>query len=104
MKTLINLFDENNWEAAPGYAQGTMVKVLRNEKNAKTVLLKLPEGFYMGPHSHLTTEQNFVIEGQYESGGEEYPAGSYQIFSPGDEHGPFESKSGAIILVVYDSI
>ena len=104
MKKLINLYDENNWEDATGYSQGTLKKVLRDDENAKTVLLKLPAGFYMAPHSHITTEQHFVIKGEYKSSGENYSEGSYQIFSPGDEHGPFESTNGAIILVVYDSI
>ncbi|NQT78359.1 MAG: cupin domain-containing protein [Bacteroidetes bacterium] len=104
MKKIINLFDDEHWEVANGYPQGTMAKVLRDSKDAKTVLLKLPKGFFMAPHSHLTTEQNFLIEGEYESAGESYSAGSYQIFSPRDEHGPFESKNGALVLVVYDSI
>ena len=102
MKQLMNLFDEVQWEDAKGYHDGTKQKVLRDEKTAKTVLLKLPKGFYMAPHTHLTTEQNFVLEGEYISDGVKYSAGSYQIFSPGDEHGPFESKNGALILVVWD--
>ena len=104
MEKMINLFDDENWEVANGYPQGTMAKVLRDDKKAKTVLLKLPKGFFMAPHSHLTTEQTFLIEGEYVIAGENYSPGSYQIFSPGDEHGPFESKNGAIVLVVYDSI
>ncbi|MEN8223993.1 MAG: cupin domain-containing protein [Bacteroidota bacterium] len=104
MKKMINLFDSENWETLNGYPQGTMAKILRDGENAKTVLLKLPAGFYMAPHSHLTTEQNFLIEGEYEIAGERFSPGSYQIFSPGDEHGPFESKNGAMVLVVYDSI
>ncbi len=104
MEKLVNLFDEENWEVANGYPQGTLAKVLRDDKNVKTVLLKLPEGFYMAPHSHLTTEQNFLIEGEYEIAGEICSAGCYQIFFPGDEHGPFESKSGALVLVIYNSI
>ena len=104
MKKLINLYDDQNWEVANGYPAGTMAKILRDDSKVKTVLLKLPAGFHMAPHSHLTTEQNFLIEGEYELAGESYSAGSYQIFLPGDEHGPFTSKSGAMVLVVYDSI
>ncbi|MEA3505487.1 MAG: cupin domain-containing protein [Bacteroidota bacterium] len=97
-----NLYDELNWEIAPGYAEGTKRKVFRDSGKSKTILLKLPAGFFMGPHSHITTEQHFVLEGEYQSGGKNYPAGSYQVFLPGDEHGPFESKTGALILVVWD--
>lgn len=104
MKKLMNLYDDLNWEDADGYSDGTKRKVLRNEDGGRTILLKLPAGFYMAPHSHLTTEQHFVLKGEYTSQGESYPEGSYQIFSAGDEHGPFESKNGALILVIWDPL
>ncbi len=99
-----NLYDDSNWENAPGYADGTKRKVLRENDNGTTVLLKLPEGFVMSPHSHITTEQHFVLEGEYQSGEENFIAGSYQVFSQGEEHGPFKSKTGALILVIWDSL
>jgi anti-sigma factor ChrR (cupin superfamily) len=102
MKKLLNLFEDSHWEDAKGYPKGTKRKVLRDEDNRKTILLKLPKGFQMGSHSHITTEQHFVLEGAYSSDGEVYPVGSYQIFSAGDEHGPFVSDKGALILVVWD--
>jgi len=105
MKNLLNLYDELNWETAPGYFEGTKRKVLRDDANkGQTILLKLPEGFYMAPHAHIVAEQHFVLKGEYQSGGENYPAGSYQISLSGDEHGPFESKNGALILVIWDPI
>jgi len=103
MKTFINLFDDSNWEDANDYPKGTKRKVLRDEDNRKTVLLKLPKGFELGSHSHITAEQHFVLEGAYTSDGNVYPAGSYQIFSPHDEHGPFKSENGALVLVIWDS-
>jgi anti-sigma factor ChrR (cupin superfamily) len=104
MQKQFNLFQNDNWEEAPGYQKGTMRKVLRDENGGKTILLKLPAGFYMAPHSHITTEQHFVLEGEYESNSLIYSSGSYQIFAPGDEHGPFSSEKGAIILVVWDPL
>lgn len=104
MKNLMNLYSDLNWEEAVEYLKGTKKKVLRDEDGGKTILLKLPKGFYMAPHSHITVEQDFVLEGEYQSKGKNYPAGSYQIFWPGDEHGPFESKNGALVLVIWDPI
>lgn len=104
MKGVKNLYDELNWEIATGYFDGTKRKVLRDNDKGKTILLKLPEGFYMGPHSHTTGEQHFVLDGEYQSDGENYPAGSYQAFLKGEEHGPFESKIGALVLIVWDPI
>ncbi len=104
MKNLLNLYDDLNWENADEYFKGTLRKVLRDENGARTVLLKLPAGFYMAPHSHITTEQHFVLDGEYESNGKIIPKGSYQIFSEGDEHGPFKSEHGALILVIWDPV
>jgi len=104
MRELLNLYDNLGWETANEYFDGTQRKVLRDENGAKTVLLKIPAGFEMSPHSHLTVEQHFVIEGEYESNGKVYKAGSFQIFDAGDEHGPFVSKNGALILIVWDPI
>ena len=104
MKNITNLYDDLNWENAPGYADGTKRKVLRDTKKGSTILLKLPKGFFMSPHSHITTEQHFVVEGNYQSGGENFTVGSYQVFSQGEEHGPFESKTGALILVIWDAL
>ncbi len=103
MKKLTNLFDESNWEDAKEYPDGTKQKVLRDDaKNGKTVLLKLPAGFHMAPHSHITPEQHFVLDGQYISDGVTYSKGAYQIYLSHEEHGPFESENGALILVVWD--
>ena len=104
MKDLLNLYDDLNWEDADNYPEGTKRKVLRDENGGKTTLLKLPKGFHMEPHSHVVTEQNFVLDGEYICNDKVYSKGSYQIFSPHDDHGPFESKKGALVLVVWDSI
>jgi len=65
MKNMVNLFGELNWENTDNYPEGTLKKTLRNEQGAKTILLKLPKGFKMGSHSHVTTEQHLVLKGAY---------------------------------------
>jgi len=102
MKTLINLFDAKNWEETENYPKGTLMKTLRDENGAKTFLLKLPKGFNMEPHSHITTEQHFVLKGTYTSEGLICHEGSYQIFAAHEDHGPFKSKNGALVLVIWD--
>jgi anti-sigma factor ChrR (cupin superfamily) len=104
MKAFVNLYDDLNWQDAIEYPAGTKLKVLRNEETAKTVLLKLPAGFSMGIHSHVTAEQHFILQGEYTSEGELYRTGSYQIFASHEEHGPFESENGALVLVVWDPV
>jgi len=102
MRDLINLFDQSNWENAENYPEGTLKKKLRDEEGAKTILLKLPAGFKMEPHSHITTEQNLVLKGAYTYKDRTYSEGSYQIFHAHEDHGPFYSKEGALILVIWD--
>ncbi len=104
MKDYLNLYDDKNWEDAPEYFDGTKRKILRDEDGFRTVLLKLPKGFSMKPHSHLVTEQHFVLKGEYMSDGKLYKEGCYQLFKPGDVHGPYESKNGALVLVIWDPV
>ena len=102
MKDIINLFDDLNWIAADNYPDGTFKKILRDEDNTKTILLKLPKHFKMNAHSHVTTEQHIVLKGAYTSDGKTYSSGSYRIITAHTNHGPFESKEGALILVIWD--
>jgi len=104
MKNLVNLFDEMGWEKAQDYPEGTLMKTLRDNDNGRTILLKLAGGFKLGSHSHIVTEQHLVLKGSYTSDARTYSEGSYQIYSPHEEHGPFESQDGALILVIWDPI
>jgi len=102
MATSTNLFEEIKWEDAPEYPALTKKKLLRDQDGFKTILLKLSQGFYMAPHSHLSAEQHLILRGEYISEGKVYRAGTYQKFDAHEEHGPFESKSGALVLVIWD--
>jgi anti-sigma factor ChrR (cupin superfamily) len=104
MIKVLDIYDKLGWKKANGYPQGTRIKTLRNEGNAKTVLLKLPKGFRLESHSHLTTEQHLIIRGKYESEGKVYSSGTYRLIPAGVDHGPFESKTGAVILVIWDPL
>ncbi|MFO7621922.1 MAG: cupin domain-containing protein [Bacteroidales bacterium] len=102
MKNLINLFDDQGWEAATDYPEGTFMKTLRDSDGARSILLKLAKGFKLGPHSHVITEQHLILEGSYTNDGITYTAGSYKLYNAHEEHGPFESEEGALVLVVWD--
>ncbi len=91
-----------NWEKAENYPAGTFKKTLRDEEGAKTILLRLPAGFSMELHSHITTEQTFVLKGAFTYNNTTYHEGSYQIFHAHEDHGPFYSKEGALVLVIWD--
>ncbi|MEN8250012.1 MAG: cupin domain-containing protein [Bacteroidota bacterium] len=97
-----NLYDEEGWEDAKGYQEGTKRKVLRDENCCKTILLKLPQHFHMEAHSHVNAEQHFVIEGSYAINNIPFAKGSYQRIPPNEEHGTFTSEDGALLLVMWD--
>jgi anti-sigma factor ChrR (cupin superfamily) len=103
-KLFIN-YGEMDWEEARSYSPGTLMKVLRRDEKGEplTILLKLKEGFEMKEHSHMGNEQQFVLEGEYESEGRIYQNGSYRLIPGKTNHGPFKSEKGAVILVVWDS-
>jgi len=89
------------WQAAEAYPRGTMLKVLRDDEEARSVLLKLPPGFQMEAHSHTSGEEQFVLEGAYEVEGTRYGPGTYRYIPPHGGHGPFASEGGAVLLVTW---
>jgi anti-sigma factor ChrR (cupin superfamily) len=101
MEEILNLYDNSSWIDAKEYPDGTSKKLLHDEKGVTTFVLKIPRNFKMAAHSHITAEQHFVLKGEYHTEGKEYPEGSFRHFRAHEEHGPFESKDGAIILVIW---
>jgi hypothetical protein len=98
-------YQKMKWTDAPGYPEGSKIKILREggPGEGKTFLRKIKKGFKMEGHSHTTVEQHFVLEGEYESGGKAYKAGTYRLIPKHETHGPFKSSTGAVILVIWDS-
>ena len=94
--------NQMQWQQAENYPTGTMIKILRDYEDKKTILLKLLPGFIMDEHSHTVVEQHYVLDGEYEIEGRSYDQGSYQLIPPGCSHCPFYSKEGAIVLVIWD--
>jgi len=101
MADYIDLYDDSNWQKATEYSSETMKKVLHDEDGSKIILLKLPAGFHMAPHSHIMNEQHVILKGEYESDGEVYREGIYRSFKAQQKHGPFQSKNGALVLVIW---
>ena len=97
---------EMAWQEAEGYPPGAEIRVLREggASEGRTVLLRLPPKWEMEAHAHTTVEQHYVLEGEYESQGQVLVAGSYQLIPRKTNHGPFATKSGAVILVIWDAV
>ncbi len=91
------------WERSDEHPE-TLRKVLRLGPDARprAVLLKLDPGFEMEAHSHDRVENNYVLEGMFESQGREYPAGSFRRVPRLAVHGPIRSRGGAVVLVLWE--
>ncbi len=91
------------WQDASEYPLGAKEKVLSvgGDMAPRTVLLKIPAGWKMDSHSHRYTELHYVLEGEYESQGKVFPAGTYRVIPKEVQHGPFSSEKGATILITW---
>ncbi|MBN2090472.1 cupin domain-containing protein [candidate division KSB1 bacterium] len=102
MKALSINYEGMEWTETPGYPTGTKIKLLREAGGARTFLLKVPPGFDMEAHAHINSEQHFVLSGEYESEGQKFRKGTYRFIPSRMNHGPFTSKNGAEILVIWE--
>ena len=102
LETIKNCNSMEWQEAGKGYPAGTKIKVLRDDDGGRTVILLLPKDFKMEGHSHIFSEQHFVLKGQYEIGEKVYRQGTYQLIHANTTHGPFSSKTGAEVLVIWN--
>ena len=98
---IVNINSMEWQDAGEGYPEGTKIKVLRDDEGGRTVMLQLPKGFKMEDHSHIKSEQHFILKGQYEIDGKVYSQGTYRFIHPHMTHGPFTSETGAEILVIW---
>ena len=91
------------WEQPAGFPGKLKRKVLRvgSDGKPRAAMLRLEAGFEMDAHTHDLPEQHFVIEGMYEAQGREYATGAYHFIPPHTAHGPFRSRGGALVLVVW---
>jgi quercetin dioxygenase-like cupin family protein len=89
--------------AFPGTAQ---VKLLRDEPSggARTMLVRVPPGGQIMPHSHMASVQHYVLEGDYETEGEACGAGTYRFLPKDANVGLIATKGGVTILMLYDPI
>jgi hypothetical protein len=97
---------EVTWEALSLFSADAEVKFLRAEceRGARTLLVRLPPGGEIAPHGHLGVVQHYILEGEYQSGGETFGAGTYRLLPKHADVGTISTKSGAVILMIYDPV
>jgi hypothetical protein len=68
------------------------------------MLVRLPHGGHIVPHSHLGVVQHYVVEGEYETQGQTYPTGTYRLIPEEAEVAPISTLRGVTILMMYDPV
>jgi hypothetical protein len=97
---------EMPWEPVSFFPGNAEVKILRAEAEggARTLLVRLPPGGEISPHSHLGVVQHYVLEGEYETEGEMFGAGTYRLLPKHSDIRAISTEKGAVILMIYDPV
>ena len=103
MKELSLNVRDLEWKESHRHATGAMAKEFLSDKEQgiTAILLKLEPGWKMSEHGHVLTEIHYVLEGEYESQGKTFSAGTFRVIPKEASHGPFSSRNGATILVLW---
>ena len=94
------------WEPLRRFPGTAEEKELREEpkRGAMTMLVRLPAGGHLAPHSHAGVVQHYILEGEYESNGETFAAGMYRLLPEHANVAPISSERGVTLLIIYDPV
>ena len=97
---------EMAWEAATDFPGAAEVKMLRDSgpRKARTMLVRLHPGGRARPHTHIAAVQHYILEGEYESDGEIYGAGTYRVLPESADAAEISTQNGVTVLMVYDPV
>ena len=96
--------EDLNWQELREFPGIGEVKVLRDspKSGAKTMIVKLPPGGRVEPHSHPAVVQHYVLEGEYEQQGKTYARGAYRMLPQHADMSEITTGQGATVLMIYD--
>lgn len=104
MEEIIRYTPDMGWEDLRFFPGRGQVKMLRDEPpvGARTIIVQLPPGAEIVPHTHLAAVQHYVLEGEYETEGKTFAAGTYRLMPKNFDVAPISTKGGVTILMIYD--
>jgi hypothetical protein len=104
MEEIIRYTPDMRWAELRFFPGKGQVKMLRDEPpvGARTIIVQLPAGGEIVPHTHLAAVQHYVLEGKYESEGKTFAAGTYRLMAKNFNVAPISTKTGVTILMIYD--
>jgi len=89
--------DDGDWQP---FADGVMIKVLREHNEVLSYLLRLAPGATLPPHRHPVDEECLVLEGTLQVGtSTEVGAGGYHLAHAGALHATIGTRTGATIFL-----
>ncbi len=106
MKEVIRHSGEMIWEELREFPGKGEVVVLRDEGKgkARTIIVRLPVGGQIVPHSHVGTVQHYVLEGDCETEGKALGKGTYRFLPKHADVSAIFTKEGVTILMIYDAV
>lgn len=93
------------WQELREFPGKGEVTVLREEGKggAKTMIVRLPAGGQIIPHSHVGVVQHYVLEGECETQGKTLGRGAYRFLPKHADVSTIFTKAGVTILMIYDA-
>jgi quercetin dioxygenase-like cupin family protein len=105
MNEVVRYPGEMLWETLREFPGKGEVTVLREDGKggAKTIIVRLPAGGQIIPHSHVAAVQHYVLEGECETQGKTLGRGAYRFLPKHADVSTIFTKDGVTILMVYDA-
>lgn len=75
------------------------LKLLREDTDSRSFLLRLQPGAVLPPHDHPLEEECYVLEGEVRFGDLVVQAGDYHLAPKGIPHGLVRSRTGALLFL-----
>jgi hypothetical protein len=94
------------WQELTEFPGTGQVKYLRSREpgSGSTMMVRLPAGGQINPHSHVKVVQHYILEGECETDGKVYGAGTYRLFPAQADIPDITTQNGVTILMIYDPI
>lgn len=78
---------------------GNAVKVLRQDDESMSILVRLEPGTVFPAHFHPADEETYVVEGETWFGDIHLKAGDYHLAPKGTTHGAVTTETGCLLLI-----
>ncbi|MGH8611050.1 MAG: cupin domain-containing protein [Gammaproteobacteria bacterium] len=90
------LKDEGGWTKLGPLVE---MKLLRNDQESRSYLLKMHPGAVLPPHQHMLDEECLMLEGEVWIGDIHLCAGDYHVAAKGTPHGAIRTSTGGVAFL-----